>query len=150
MGSTDLASILSFGSLYFIFKNVNISSSFLGTKSILLPFFPDLYSDNPCSFNVYPNFNARNLITVLNALLPVKYNVANAYSSGDVYKKSNLRGVLSSNCPIVKLFVLPRVNTSTTTFSFTILSNNISNAFLLSSSFVIIISISPDDFAPRL
>ena len=48
------------------------------------------------------------LITVLNSLLPVKYKIANAYSFGDVYKKSTLLAGESGNIfTMVKLFTLP-------------------------------------------
>ena len=87
---------------------------------------------------------------VLNVLLPVKYNIANAYSSGAVYKKSTrLARIPGLRRAIVRLFVGPLVRTSITILLLTRISKKSLNAFRLLSRFVIIKSISPESAAPR-
>ena len=92
--------------------------------------------------------SARPRITVLKILLPVKYNTANGYSFGDVYKKSTRRATfLVGNLATTKLFVRPLDNTSNIIFC----SNNESMNFLKTSLFseVMITSISPEVIAFR-
>ena len=68
---------------------------------------------------MYPAFKPYCLITVLNIFEPVKYNIANANSSGGAYKKSTRRAILSSpfsltpgNRAITRVFDGPRDKTS--------------------------------------
>ena len=78
-----------------------------------------LYILIPCSFNVYPFVKAYCLIAVLNSFEPVKYNIANAYSSFGAYKKSLRLGfnIFSlGSCVIVKLFVGPSDSVSISIF----------------------------------
>ena len=78
---------------------------------------PSFLESKPCSLREKPSFNACPRITVLNALLPVKYKTANGYSSGVVYKKSTRRAPNPGNCAITRHFDLPRDNTSIMIFS---------------------------------
>ena len=145
--STDLYPSLSFGSLYFMPRNSNIDCSVGKSISTLSPFLPEVIFERSCSLSVYPKSCALCLMTVLNALEPVKYKVANAYSFGFVYRKSILRGIEpidDVSCPMVRLFVLPLVNTSVTILSVISLSKKESNAFMLFSLLVTITSISPE------
>ena len=69
--------------------------------------------DSPCSFNVNPNSFAACLTRVLNSLLPVKYNNANGYSFGGLYKKSMRRiGMVGLILTRVKHLTFPFDNTS--------------------------------------
>ena len=86
-------------------------------------------------------------MTVLNILLPVKYNSANAYSSGGVYRKSTLRAnSWPGNCVITKHLLAPRLNTSIIIFSAINISINL--LYTCDLSEVIITSISPEVTAP--
>ena len=104
---------------------------------------------NPCSFKEYPNVKACLRITTLKAIEPVKYRIANGYSFGGEYKKSILLAILSSlpSVPIVKLFLEPLLKYARIIFASDTFSRN--KLKLFGSSLVNIMSISPDDKAPR-
>ena len=76
-------------------------------------------------------------------------NIAKAYSLGGAYNKSILLGLSPGIWEMTILFVFPRVKTSNTILSRIIVSKKLLRAALLSSLFVIMISISPEFFAPR-
>ena len=129
-----------------------MSFSFLHSFSIISPFVFPFILYKPCSFNDNDIFNACVRIDVLNALLPVKYNIANPNSLGGAYKKSIRLNTLSppGNLPIAIDLVLPLLNNSVTIF----FSNNalINTEYTVLSLVLseIIISISPDDLTPLL
>ncbi len=129
-----------------------MSISSLNSSSIISPFVFPFILYKPCSFKDSDIFNAWARIVVLNALLPVKYNIANGNSVGDEYNKSiRLKNLsLPGNLPIAIDFALPLLNNSVIIF----FSNNalIKVEYTVLSLFLseIIISMSPDDLTPLL
>ena len=86
----------SVGGTYSMPKNLNIESSVGNGNITLSVFFFPMILNNPFSFKEYPKYNARLRCAMLNALLPVKYNIANEYSFGGEYIKSTRLTVGSS------------------------------------------------------
>ena len=148
--STARPSMRCSGDLYFKYRELNIDSSSTNILSIFSPFSsPFVFVYMPCSFNDSPKRSAYPRITVLNALLPVKYNMANGNSSGEVYIKSTRRACSTfGNLAITRHFVFPLERTSIITFLRFKSSTNSTNTLAFFD--VIITSISPDVFAPRL
>ena len=108
----------------------------------------------PCSFIVILRFKATPRIAVLNAALPVKYNVENAYSSIGENKKSirlclYFSVFVSGSFPITKLFFSPLERKCVINPPLYNSFKNISNTITSLCGSVIIISISPESSAPR-